>query len=262
MNWVRKKSLLAIETIYHKGQPCNNLITLWNALYNLYNSAENRPINTRCLDGINQCDDIDWPPFIGQEFIDAIAKCSIASSSSPDHITWRHLKPIILNEMCLGKIINIANACILVGYWPEHFKESISIIIPKSNKVSYNSPKAFRLIVLLNTMGKLIEKVISHRLQFHLLANGFLDPNQLGGIRQRSTIDTRIYLTYLICTGWAKDYHISVIAFDITQFFLSLNHNFLSLCLVKAGLKANILNFFRNYHSNRSTMYAWNNFAS
>ena len=125
----------------------------------------------------------------------------------------------------------------------------------------YNIPKAFRPIVLLNTIDKLIEKVISHWLQFHLSANGFLDPNQLGGIRQQSTINAGMYLTHLIHTGWAKECHTSVIAFDIAQFFPSLNHDCLSLCFAKAGLNANVLEFFRSYHSNRSTMYAWNNFT-
>ena len=136
-----------------------------------------------------------------------------------------------MDKTCLSKIVNIVNACIIVGYWPDQFKESISVIIPKPNKVSYNTPKAFRPIILLNTLGKLIEKVISHRLQFYLSANGFLDPNQLGGIRQQSTIDAGMYLTYLIHTGWAKECHTSVIAFNIVQFFPSLNHEFLSLCL-------------------------------
>jgi len=129
------------------------------------------------------------------------------------------------------------------------------VIISKPNKTSYNILKIFRPIILLNTMGKLTEKVISHRLQFHLLANEFLDPNQLEGIRQCSTIDVGMYLMHLIHMGWAKDYHTSVIAFDIAQFFLSLNHDFLSLYLAKAGLNTNILNFFRSYHSNRSTTY-------
>ena len=111
-------------------------------------------------------------------------------------------------------------------------------------------------------MGKLIEKVISHRLQFHLSANGFLDPNQLEGISQRLTTDAGMYLTHLIRTGWIKECHTSVIAFDIAQFFPSLNHNFLLLCLAKAGLNANVLKFFRNYHFNRFTTYAWNNFVS
>jgi len=59
---------------------------LWNALHSLYNSAENRSINTRFLDSISQYDDIEWPPFTSQEFINAIAKCSNASSPGPDHV--------------------------------------------------------------------------------------------------------------------------------------------------------------------------------
>ena len=132
-----------------------------------------------------------------------------------NHVTWRHIKHLVSDKMCRGKIVNIANVCISVGYWPKLFKESMSIIIPKPNKLSYNTTKAFRPIILLNTMGKLIKKVISHRLQFHLSANGFLDPNQLGGIRQRSTINAGMYLTHLICTGWTRECHTSVIAFNI-----------------------------------------------
>jgi len=164
MNWIRKKNLPAIEAIYYKGQPCNNLPSLWNALHSSYNSAENRPINTRFLEGINQCNNIDWPPFTGQEFIDAIAKCSNSSAPGPDHVIWRHLKPLTSDKVCLSKIINIANTCITVGFWPDQFKELMLVIIPKPNKASYNVPKAFRPIILLNTMGKLIEKVISHQL--------------------------------------------------------------------------------------------------
>ena len=228
-------------------------MVLWNALHSSYNSAENRPINTRFLEGINQYSNIDWPPFISQEFTDAIAKCSNSSALDPDHVTWRHLKLITINKVCLSKIMNIANTCIIVGYRPDQFKESILVIIPKPNKASYNIPKAFRPIVLLNTMGKLIEKVISHRLQFHLSANEFLNPNQLGGIRQCSTIDARMYLTHLIHAGWAKDCHTSVIAFNIAQFFPSLNHDFLSLCLEKASLNTNILSQTSFSHNSTNT---------
>ena len=72
--------------------------------------------------------------------------------------------------------------------------------------------------------GKLIEKVISNRLQFHLSANGFLDSHQFGGIWQQSTTDAEIYLTHLIRAGWLRQCHTSILAFDIAQFFPSLNH--------------------------------------
>jgi len=95
-----------------------------------------------------------------------------------------------------------------------------------------------------------------------MTANGFLDPNQLGGVRQRSTTDAGVYLTHIICAGWLRQCHTSVIAFDIAQFFPSLNHDFLSICLKKAGLNTNVVGFFNSYHSNRSTIYTLNNFSS
>jgi len=49
MSWVRKKSLSAIESILYENHPCNTLPDLWNALHNLYNSVENRPVNIRFL---------------------------------------------------------------------------------------------------------------------------------------------------------------------------------------------------------------------
>jgi len=71
-----------------------------------------------------------------------------------------------------------------------------------------------------------------------------------------------IYLTYIICAEWLRQCYTSIIAFDIAQFFSSLNHKFLSICLKKAGLNTNIVDFFNSYHSNQSTTYTWNNFSS
>ena len=85
-------------------------------------------------------------------------------------------------------------------------------------------------------------------------ANGFLDSHQFGEIHQYSTINVGLYLTHFIWVGWLKQCHTSVIAFDIAQFFLSLNHNFLSLCLTKAGLNTNIIGFFI---SQMVTYYLW-----
>jgi len=37
-------------------------------------------------------------------------------------------------------------------------------------------------------------------------------------------MDVEVVLTYLIQAGWIKDLTMSILAFDITQFFLSLSH--------------------------------------
>jgi len=115
-----------------------------------------------------------WLPFSEAEFVSSINKYNNSSTPSPDKLSWRHLKLIVKDTVCLKKIINIADACFDLGYWPLHFKVSTSIIILKPNKDLYDSPKAFRLIVLLNMLGKLIEKVIGKRLQFHSISNNFI----------------------------------------------------------------------------------------
>ena len=176
-----------------------------------------------------------------------ISKCADSSSPGPDRLTWRHWKTIVKNDVCLSKIINIANACINLGHWPRYFKVSTMVIIPKPNKSSYDNLKAFHPIVFLNTLGKLIEKVIAKRLQFTVASNNFIHPSQLGGLKFKSTADAGIVLTHIVRLGWAKGKATSSLAFDISQFFPSLNHCFLVLILEKAGLDSKVVSFFSNY---------------
>jgi len=85
---------------------------------------------------------------------------------------------------------------------PLYFKTSSFIIISKPNKISYNSPKTFRPIILLNTLSKLIEKVIGKRLQFQSISMNVIYPCQLGRLKQQSIMDTGIVLT---CTRQVKN---------------------------------------------------------
>ena len=84
-----------------------------------------------------------WGLFSEEKFTSAIAKCNNSSTPEPDKLSWKYLKRCVNDVTCLRKLINIGNTCIELGHWPSHFKVSISIIIPKPNKKSYNSSKAF-----------------------------------------------------------------------------------------------------------------------
>ena len=88
-----------------------------------------------------------------------------------------------------------------MGVWPKKFKESKTVVISKLRKPSYNVPKVFRPFILLNTMGKLLKKMIANCLQFKAAKEGILHPCQFGGVHQNSTKDAGIYLTHLVCVG-------------------------------------------------------------
>jgi hypothetical protein len=120
----------------------------------------------------------------------------------------------------------------------------------------------FRPIVLLNTLGKLIEKMLAHRLQFDGVAHDVFHPNQFGGVAQRSTEDAGVYLTHLVRAGWAKGLTTSVVAFDIAQFFPSINHSVLLEVVARSGFPPCVGNFFRSYLVGRLTTYKWDSFTS
>ena len=109
-------------------------------------------------------------------FFNTIESCNNLSTLGLDKLSWRYLKEIVKNKKCTNRLINIANTCIDLGYWPSHFKTSSIVIIPKSNKASYDLLKLFWPIVLLNTISKLFKKIIGERIQFSSISNNFIHP--------------------------------------------------------------------------------------
>ena len=174
MNWINKHKLPAIKAIKYEGQLYLILESLWGALYITFNTVLHCQVNTNKI-GFKTT--TAWVPFSKEEFIWALIKCNNSSAPSPDKLMWQHLKTILKQDVCLSYIINITDACIDLGHWPSYFKHSSMVIIPKPDKLAYDHSKSFHPIVLLNTIGKLIEKVITERLQFHVVRNNFIHPS-------------------------------------------------------------------------------------
>ena len=143
----------------------------------MFNTALHQQIDTEVLEEIVDKLPSFWVPFSKEKFRSVIANCNNSSTPGPDKLSWSHLKTVLKHNECLTNIINIVNTYINLGYWLAHFKKSTMVIIPKLNKQSYNSPKSFRPIVLLNMLGKLIKKVIGKRLQFQIASNDFIHPS-------------------------------------------------------------------------------------
>jgi len=71
-----------------------------------------------------------------------------------------------------------------------------------------------------------------------------------------------LFLTHLVHSGWTKDLKTSVVAFDIAQFFSSLNHSMLIVILWHSGFANCLVSFFSHYLVCRSIQYSWNSFLS
>jgi len=73
---------------------------------------------------------------------------------------------------------------------------------------------------------------------------------------------TSVALTHIIQLGWVKNKTTNTLAFDIAQFFPSLNHHLLTLILEKVGFNSKVVSFFMDYLIGRKTNYTWNDISS
>ena len=172
-------------------------------------------IDINLLKEISDKETSEWPPFLIAELFSAIKKYNNSLTPRLDKLGWRHIKKIIKDKECANRFIDIANTYFDLGHWPSHFKILTMVIILKLNKSAYNLPKFFWPIILLNTTGKLIEKMIGERFQFTSIFNNFIHPCQLGRLKHRSTTDVGVALSYFVCSGWIKNLTTSTLAFDI-----------------------------------------------
>jgi len=167
-------------------------------LHQSYNTAANYSVDFSVLDEVLSQATCSWVPFSLLEMQEALKACSNVSAPGPNHITWQYLKVILANNTYAVDILSLANTCLVLHHWPRHFKELVSVIIPKPGKPAYDTSKAFRPIILLNTLGKLIKKMIARRLQFDAVKYGILHSNQLGDVAQQSTEDAGVFLTHFV----------------------------------------------------------------
>jgi len=143
MNWVSKHKLPATKAIKYKGQPCITPESLWGALHATFNTTLHHQINVEVFDKIGSKPTSNWVPFLKEEFRQTLVKCNNSSALGSDKLMWCHLKAILKQDACLTHITNITDACINLGHWPNYFKQSSTVIIPKPNKLAYDDPKHF-----------------------------------------------------------------------------------------------------------------------
>jgi hypothetical protein len=68
------------------------------------------------------------------------------------------------------------------------------VILLKANKKDYSLPKAYRVISLLNCLGKAFKKILVTRLSYLAETGDLLQETQIGGRKQKSALDACLLL--------------------------------------------------------------------
>jgi len=125
------------------------------------------------------------PPLTTDAIAAAHSKCSPTSTPGPDGIPYSTWKQV--NKINPSILLHILAPLVLRGYHPASLKSSNGVILDKPGKPSYESPSSFRIIVLIRTISKVLERIIAAPLLAAARLRGLLHPNQSGSLPGLST---------------------------------------------------------------------------
>ena len=132
-------------------------------------------------------DSTNWPQLKRDEIATALMDMAPTNAAGPDEIQSKVIQTSWNSEPFAEILTTILRSCMRLGYHPKVWRTSNTVILRKPNKPDYKEVKAYRPISLLNTMGKLLEKIVMKRLTY--LTEHIIPGNQFGGRRNFSAPD-------------------------------------------------------------------------
>ena len=144
-------------------------------------------------------------------------KLSAFKAPGPDGIPNVVLKKCI--DVISDRLYFIFRAIFEIDVYPDEWKESITVVLRKPGKPSYELPKAYRPIALLNTLGKLFSTLVADDLSHYCETRNVLPPHQFGGRPSHCTSDSMLLLTQSIKDAWRSKKVASVLFLDVQGAF-------------------------------------------
>ncbi|KAL5611480.1 uncharacterized protein BROUX77_001636 [Berkeleyomyces rouxiae] len=105
------------------------------------------------------------------------------------------------------------------GLHPSPFKQAKVIALAKPNKKDRSSPRSYRLISLLPTLAKCLERIVARRLSLWALEKGHIGDNYAGAVPGRSAEDMCLSLVESLEYYMDRQMESSVLTFDVKGAF-------------------------------------------
>ncbi|KAF8702312.1 Reverse transcriptase (RNA-dependent DNA polymerase), partial [Rhizoctonia solani] len=122
-------------------------------------------------------------------------------------------------------LVDLYNACLIFGYHPKCLCNALVAVIPKPRKPDMLAPKAYRPILLLETLSKCLEEIMAARIIFEIGKHNILPYTQFGGRDNLLCVDGGLALCHNIYAAWLHGKFASLLTLDISGYFNNVNHS-------------------------------------
>lgn len=198
------------------------------------------------------------PPFEPTELRKACGRLSAGKAGGPSGIPNEALKQLAM--MRPHTVLQVYNNCLRALHFPRQWKQAKLVLLHKGTGKPVESPSSFRPICLLNTPGKLLERLILQRLEEHLDARGGArrSPNQFGfrrGISTESAIESVLSVAGRAAAFPGRRKELCVlVTLDVRNAFNSLRWPVIDSALRTKGTPEYLVRILRSWLSERSLL--------
>ena len=182
-----------------------------------------------------------------QYFIDKLKNKSSSGTDGLSNKVLKRVSGVLLNP--LQKLINLSLSS---GMVPSQLK--LAKVIPLYKGADAGSKYEFtnyRPIAILNTLSKVLEKVVEYQLRQYFRQNNLFYSAQYGFIPSRSTSHALLDLTSYVHDGVDDGSKVLGIFIDLAKAFDTLNFDVLLEKLERYGVCGTSLNWFKSYLTGR-----------
>jgi len=104
-----------------------------------------------------------------------------------------------------------------VELFPRGGKKPKILPINKPRKESSDDVSKFHPISLLDIGGKVLQKILINRINYHVFSQGFMNENQFGFTPQKGTIDAAMAVKVFVTEGLATGEVIARVSLDVPK---------------------------------------------
>ena len=179
----------------------------------------------------------------------AIQTLKQRKSPGPDGVTNDMLRR--LGPVARRVLLKLMNQSWRRGVVPQVWKESRMVPIPKKGKAK-TDPNSYRPISLLSCTAKLMERIVTTRLVWHLEKKGLLIPQQAGFRKHMSTEDKVAHIAQEIEDAFQAGQHTLAVWVDMEKAFDKVWHDGLRLKMLRAGVGGKMFDWISHLLANRA----------
>ncbi|XP_044582947.1 uncharacterized protein LOC123263967 [Cotesia glomerata] len=169
------------------------------------------------------------------------------SAIGPDGLSMKYYE--VLQQFLVPEIVNLFNFSLRTSHFPEQWKKSIVLPIPKVRcPQSYDN---YRPISLLCPLSKVLESCVHDQIVHHVRLNNLLDPLQTGFQEGMNTQTAIVRLCDDIRLAIDGRKVTIAVFFDFSKAFDCVDHILLLSSLKDLNFSPEVFAWFRSYLTNR-----------